>query len=47
MQPGGAVAISYYRKQITYPLKCRGLAQVLGRMERQVMNNRKVWLKGL
>jgi len=47
MKPGGDVDIGYYKKQITCLLKCYSLAHVLERMESQVMNNRRVWLKGL
>lgn len=47
MQPGGDVDIDYYKKKIACFLRCYNLAHVLGRMEGQVMNNRKVWLKGL
>lgn len=47
MQPGGDVDIDYYKKKIACFLWCYNLAHVLGRIENQVMNNRKVWLKGL
>lgn len=47
MQPGGDIDIDYYKKKIACFLPCYNLARVLGRMESQVMNNRKVWLKGL
>lgn len=35
------------KKKIACFLACCNLAHVLGRMESQVMNNRRIWLKGL